>query len=139
MGLQDKNIIITPNIGNTADPNIVFSGANASTSAQNIAVYVYPANNGTLSFEGTSGQLFSLNNNTSGVVFSVNDTSGLPSIQVTDTGLITLAGPSNGYVRVASDVAATSTATGALVVTGGVGIGGVDGTHHGRWPTCRRW
>ena len=124
MALTDKNIVITPNIGSaSADPNIVFTGANANTSAT-ITLKAYPTNGGTLSIEGSVGQLFSIVNTMTGVIYSVNDVSGLPSIQVTDAGLITLAGPGNGYVFVASTTPSTTTATGALVVTGGVGIGG---------------
>ena len=124
MALTDKNIVITPNIGSaSADPSIVFTGASASTSAS-ITLKAYPTNGGTLSIEGSAGQLFSIVNTMTGVIYSVNDISGLPSIQVTDAGLITLAGPGNGYVFVASNTPSTTTATGALVVTGGVGVGG---------------
>lgn len=91
MALADKNIVITPNVGQSADPQIVFSGADASTSAQNITVKVYPTENGTLSFEGSSGQLFSITNSLSGTIFSVNDISGIPSIEVLDTGVVKLA------------------------------------------------
>ena len=91
MANTDKNIVITPNIGSsTADPKIVFSGADASTAAQNITLQVYPTNNGTLSFEGNAGQLFSITNSMSGTIYSVNDVSGIPSIEVLDTGTIKL-------------------------------------------------
>ena len=47
---------------------------------------------GTLSFEGSAGQLFSITNNlTSGSIFSVNDVSGIPSIDVDADGTIQLA------------------------------------------------
>lgn len=92
MAHSDKNILITPNIGSTtADPKIVFSGADASTGAQNITLQVYPTNSGTLSFEGSAGQLFSITNSMSGTIYSVNDVSGIPSIEVLDTGLVKLA------------------------------------------------
>lgn len=91
MALSDKNIVITPNVNQTADPKIVFSGADASTGPKNITVSVYPTNNGTLSFEGTNGQLFSISDSMSGTIYSVNDISGIPSIEVLDTGLIKLA------------------------------------------------
>ena len=123
MALTDKNIVITPSIGQTADPSIVFSAADASTPAQNITVRVYPTNNGTLSFEGSQGQLFSITNNFTGTIFSVNDISGIPSIEVLDTGEIKLA-QYNGFVRIPITTQATSTNTGALAVGGGVGIGG---------------
>jgi hypothetical protein len=91
MATSDKNIVITPNIGQTADPKIVFSGANATLGPQNITLQVYPTSNGTLSFEGSAGQLFSITNSLSGTIFSVNDVSGIPSIEVIDTGLVKLA------------------------------------------------
>lgn len=92
MAHSDKNILITPNISSTTnDPVIRFSGADASTTAQNIDIKVYPTNNGTLSFEGSVGQLFSITNSMSGTIYSVNDISGIPSIEVLDTGLIKLA------------------------------------------------
>lgn len=91
MALADKNILITPNISQAADPVINFSGADAATSAQNISMTIYPTNSGTLSFDGLIGQLLSLSNNSSGTIFSVNDISGIPSIEVIDSGLIKLA------------------------------------------------
>ena len=91
MALTDKNIVITPNIGATDDPKIVFSGADASTAAQNITLYTYPTSNGTVSFEGSAGQLFSITNDLTGTIFSVNDVSGIPSIEVNADGTINLA------------------------------------------------
>ena len=92
MANSDKNILITPNIGSSSDdPKIVFSGADSSTAAQNITLKVYPSNSGTLSFEASSGQLLSLANTMTGTIYSVNDVSGIPSIEVLDTGLLKLA------------------------------------------------
>jgi len=91
MALSDKNIVITPNISAASDPKIVFSGADANTAAQNITLTAYPTSNGTLSFDGSAGQLFSITNSLSGSIFSVNDVSGIPSIEVLDTGTIKLA------------------------------------------------
>ena len=86
-----KNIVITPNIGSTTDdPKMVFSGANTSINTD-ITVRVYPTLNGTLSFEGSTGQLFSITNSLTGTIYSVNDVSGIPSIEVLDTGLVKLA------------------------------------------------
>ena len=76
MALSDKNILITPNRGQTADPQIVFSGATGFSGSTggpyDITLYVYPDSDGTLSFEGTAGQLFSITNDLTGVIFSVN-------------------------------------------------------------------
>ena len=48
MALNDKNLWVTPSSGSsTDDPKIVFSGADSSTSAQNITLRAYPTNNGT--------------------------------------------------------------------------------------------
>jgi hypothetical protein len=88
----DKDILITPNNGSSsADPKIEFKGADASTSAQTITATAYPTNNGTLSFDGSAGQLFSITNDMTGTIFSVNDVSGIPSIEVDDDGTIRFA------------------------------------------------
>jgi hypothetical protein len=100
MANSNKSIVITPNTGSTtADPKIVFSGADASTAAQNITMTVYPANNGTLSIDGSAGQLFSVSNSLTGTLFSVNDISGVPSIEVLDTGAVKIA-QYNGSVAI---------------------------------------
>lgn len=92
MADSDKNIVITPNISSSSDnPKIVFSGADAATAAQDITLYTYPTSNGTLSFEGSAGQLFSITNDLTGTIFSVNDVSGIPSIEVDADGSIRLA------------------------------------------------
>jgi hypothetical protein len=92
MANSDKNILITPNIGSSsADPKIEFKGADTSTGPSTITAVVYPTNNGTLSFDGSAGQLFSITNNlTSGSIFAVNDVSGIPSIDVNAAGTISL-------------------------------------------------
>jgi hypothetical protein len=91
MALTDKNIVITPNTGSAAEPEMVFSGADASNTAKTITAKIYPTNGGTLSFEGSSGQLFSIVNSMTGAIYSVNDVSGIPSIEVLDTGIVKLA------------------------------------------------
>ena len=97
----------------------MFSGANASLGPQNITMRVYPTNNGTLSFEGSAGQLFSVTNSLTGTLFSVNDVSGVPSIEVTDTGLIRLGqyGGSVAFGNNATVTAAGSTQGTATLLT----------------------
>jgi len=86
-----KDIIITPNRGsNTADPNIEFRGGDANANTT-ITLQTYPTSNGTLSFDGSAGQLFSITNDMSGTIFSVNDVSGIPSIEVLADGQINFA------------------------------------------------
>ncbi len=92
MAYSDKNIVIYPNVGSSsADPKVVFSGADASTPAQSVTLQVYPTNGGTISFEGSAGQLFSISNNLTGTLFAVNDISGIPSVEVLDSGLVKIA------------------------------------------------
>ena len=101
-----KNIVITPNIGSsTDDPKIQFSGGNTSVNTD-ITLRVYPTSNGTLSFEGSAGQLFSVTNDLSGTIFSVNDVSGIPSIEVNASGLVELA-PFSGNVAIGRSDAPT--------------------------------
>ena len=123
MALSDKNILITPSVGAATDPTIRFVGADASSSATITLRVLNTGTVGTLSFEGNSGQLFSLSDTMSGTIFSVNDISGIPSIEVIDTGEIRMA-QYGGFVDILSATSATSTNTGALQVVGGVGIGG---------------
>jgi hypothetical protein len=86
-----KNIVITPNRDTDAAnvPFIRFSGGDG-TSNTDINVRVYTAQNGTLSFEGSAGQLFSVTNDLTGTIFSVNDVSGIPSVEIDAAGLVKL-------------------------------------------------
>lgn len=85
---SDKNIVIVPFTGNAnADPMIVFTAANANNSMP-ITVYAYPDANGTLSFEGSAGQLFSITNDLSGTIFAINDVSGIPLMSANANGEI---------------------------------------------------
>jgi hypothetical protein len=91
MANSDKNIVITPNINSsTDDPKIVFTGANTAGLFP-ITLKAYATSNGTLSIEGSAGQLFSVTNSLTGTLFSVNDVSGIPSIEVLDSGAVKLA------------------------------------------------
>jgi hypothetical protein len=85
MADADKNILITPNVGQTSEPVIEFTGANATPLTLRVL------DDGTVSFEGTAGQLFSISDGLSGTIFSVNDISGIPSIEVLDDGTVKLA------------------------------------------------
>lgn len=94
MAIADKNILITPNtsgiLGN--QPSVVFTGADSSIGdSAAITLTARPENTGTLSFTGSAGQLFSVTNNLSGTIFAVNDVSGIPSLEINDAGIITMA------------------------------------------------
>ena len=87
--------------------------AAGSSTGQHITQKAYELNSGTLSWEGSAGQLFSIVNNLStGSIFSVNDVSGIPSIDVNADGTIILASYS-GNVGVG-----TTNPTSKLTVTG---------------------
>ena len=58
-----------------------FSGGDSSTNTD-IYLKVYTTSNGSLSFEGSAGQLFSITNDLSNTIFSVNDVSGIPLVEV---------------------------------------------------------
>jgi hypothetical protein len=89
MANTDKNIVITPNKGQAADPQIAFSGADGSSGPFTLKLKVYA--DGTIGFEGSSGQLFSISDDMTGTIFSANDISGIPSIEVLADGTVKFA------------------------------------------------
>lgn len=88
--LSDKNIVITPNRGQSADPQIVFSGADASTGPQNITVKVTPLQQGTLEVSGQTGPIMSVSDLSVGSLFSVSGDDGIPKIDIDETGDVNL-------------------------------------------------
>ena len=105
MADSDKNIVITPNRSQTAQPKMVFTGKGNGP----ITIYIDDASTGaatsitagaSLSVEGSAGQLFSITDRlATGSIFSANDMSGLPSINVDANGLVELA-PYSGTVKI---------------------------------------
>lgn len=95
--------------------NIVF---NNKTVNSNLQVSFLQSN--VLSFSGTSGQLFSIADTMTGTIFAVNDISGIPSIEVYDTGDIRLAEIS-GNILIGS---ATNPSNVKLYVKGALGVTG---------------
>ena len=81
-----------------AQPNITSVGTLTGLTVKSNVAYVAPnaantitsamLNGGTLSFTGTAGQLFSISDSMTGTIFSVNDVSGIPLIEVVDTGVV---------------------------------------------------
>jgi hypothetical protein len=102
--------------------NVNISGTVGIGTAINIVAYdnLY---NGTLSFEGSSGQLFSITNNlTSGSIFSVNNVYNIPIIDVDADGTIQLAPyGSTEYVGIG-----TTNPTSKLDVSGNLRVSGVS-------------
>jgi hypothetical protein len=73
-------------------------------------------NTDVLSFQGGAGELLSLSDSMTGTIFSVNDVSGIPSIEVIDTGLIKL-GQYGGNILLGTG---TDNATDKLQVNGSI-------------------
>jgi archaellum component FlaC len=95
--------------------NIIF---NNKTVNSNLQVSFLQSN--VLAFSGTSGQLFSIADTMTGTIFAVNDISGVPSIEVYDTGDVRLA-EIFGNVLIGS---ATNPSNVKFYVNGAVGITG---------------
>jgi hypothetical protein len=60
-----------------------------------------------LEVRGTSGQLFSVSDSFTGTIFAASDVSGIPSIEVLDTGLVKFA-QYNGQVAISTSTAQTN-------------------------------
>ena len=88
--MAEKNIIISPNVGQANNPEIKFIGANDAF-VEHLYLRVYHLSNGTLSFEGQAGQLLSVTDTLHAPLFSVSDTSGMPSIEVNPDGTVKIA------------------------------------------------
>ena len=116
MANSDKNITITPQRNASGLPSIVYTGFDNNPISQNVL------DDNSLSWESSAGQLFSITPSLTGTIFSVNDVSGVPSIEVEDSGLLKLA-PFGGNVLVGStsdNGAAKMQVTGNLTATGEV-------------------
>jgi hypothetical protein len=128
MANSEKDIIITPSRGSSDDPKIEFRGASATANAQVITARVYPTANGTLSFEGNAGQLFSITNSLTGTLFSVNDISGIPSIEVIDDGAIRLAQYSGNVGIGIANASSKLHVVGTANITGNVSVSALNAT-----------
>jgi hypothetical protein len=108
MANSDKNISIRPETGTGNQPKITFTGLNNTPITLNVL------DDNSLSWESSVGQLFSITPSLTGTIFSVNDVSGVPSIEVEDSGLVKIA-PFSGNVLMGST---SDTGAGKLQVTG---------------------
>jgi len=132
MALTDRNIVITPQgpIGlGASEPTIRFTGATASTSA---STYIRVLDTGAVSNEGPAlgyGQAQLIQDGPSSgsgganTLWSQTDRSGIPSIEIFDTGSINIA-KYQGTVYLGNNAASSNTTTGALQILGGVGVSG---------------
>ena len=83
MADSDKDILITPNVSQTSQPEIKLVGKD------NSPMYLKVLDDNTLSFEGTEGQVFSIGPTmSSGDIFSVSDISGIQNMTVNADGSI---------------------------------------------------
>ena len=85
MANSNKNIVIIPNINQSGQPNIAWTG-NAA-----YAMTTVVADDNSLFWQNPTGQLFSIANNvTTGTIFAVSDISGIPFVTVNASGNIAL-------------------------------------------------
>lgn len=109
MADADKNIVITPNRSGATEPTIVFTGKGNVP----LTLKVNDDTDGTITIEGSSGVLFSINNNVSyGVIFAINNQYGVSAFDVDADGAIRLA-PYSGVVYSNTLYAVPKTTAGA--------------------------
>ena len=107
----DKNIIITPNVGQAAAPNIRFMAANSSVNAKIITMTASTANDGTLMFSGNSGDLFSISSDSpaSGNVLTIVGST-------TITGNLYVTGSSNSITTNGTITSDRTITTGSIFI-----------------------
>lgn len=122
MANSDKNILITTNKNQAGDPSIVFTGGD------NTPVTLTTLSDGTLTFSGVPGQLLAITNDMSGTIFSVNDVTGVPSIEIDDTGLTKISPYGTPtYPVLIGQLDPTSGVSALLQVNGAIRVGGAQG------------
>jgi ribose 5-phosphate isomerase RpiB len=88
LGVSGNLNFVSGTLGNTGSSSFTLGFLSSGNSQINLNVL----SDNSLSFEGTSGQLFSINNNLStGTIFAVNDISGVPFIRVDANGTVGIA------------------------------------------------
>lgn len=100
MANEDKDIVIDPNEGSTTEnPKIVFTSANSSTGPREITLEATSGNNGSISFNSQSKQLFGITNSLDGTVFAISDDAGMPYFDVRDDGEVNVASTAGKWMR----------------------------------------
>jgi len=123
MADSDKDILITPNISQTAQPEIKFVGKD------NSPLYIKVLDDNSLSFEGVEGQIFSISPTmSSGDIFSVSDISGVQSMSINADGTISMNAQTKS-VTIANNAGSPghlTLATNELTVVDGDKLGRID-------------
>ncbi len=88
----NKNIVITPNTGNETNPIITFIGKS------NIPSYLKVLDDGTVSFEGSAGQILGITNTLDGSLVIIKNKIGVPTLEVLDDGLLKLSEYANNIL-----------------------------------------
>ena len=90
MANSDKDILITPNRGQSNDPKIEFTGATAgSASTITMTAVSKAAGDGVLDISDSGGEsIVAFSEDTTGALFSVSDDSGSAKFQVNSTGVV---------------------------------------------------
>ena len=118
MANSDKEILITPNRGQSAQPEIKYVGSGNDPITSKVL------DDNTISFESGTNQLFTVGTNvTSGNVFTVAEVSGVPSIAVNSSGRVDIA-RYNGFASIGYN---TNDTDKNLAVTGKIHITSVLG------------
>ena len=94
MANSDKDIIITPNRGQSNDPKIEFKGATTG-SASTITMYASSRvdGDGVVEFKANDGDtIAAFGEDNTGSLFSVTGDDGITKIEVNDTGVINASG-----------------------------------------------
>ncbi len=123
LGVSGQLSFVSASMGFTGiswNPSMAFIG---NTSSSPITLTVLTDNS--LNFEGSQGSVFAIDSNlSSGEIFSVSDISGLPIISASAGQTVNI-NEFGGYTLIGNgSINSSSTNTGSLVVSGGLGVTG---------------
>lgn len=100
MAVTDRDILITPNVGQSGDPTIAFTGADSNVGPKTLTLTTTPGANGTLLVKNSSNQVvFQISNRLTGEVFNVATAGGASLLAARDTGQVAVGAGGFGYMR----------------------------------------